>query len=238
MELKQVRREARRICAQNRLSLCLLCAIFLLFAIGLEAVRAKYALFVTGAAGIILRICTGLLALAATAPLAVGSYEWIMKMTLGKSTPMKNAFGRFSDWENIFSALKAFFWCFICSIVSLAPFCIMLALAQSLDDLLFVILAAILSAKLSCAAFLLPHIMLNAPHISYITAVKLALKAMHGRLGEFCRLMAEHMFLIAISYIMLWLPLILFMPYMMCSYVVYCDAVFEESGLYKYNLYY
>ena len=240
--LKNICRQTNQIIKRSYSGLLAFFFVFIIFSLGLFSLKKMLTPDLHGILRYAFSSFLTFLCEAALSPVAVGAYEWIGELVNGKTPPMKEAFSRFSDLLSIIEAQKTFLtviFTFRISVVpSAAMFFILLNNPQSSSNILFFILSILLSLRLLCGFSAMLHILINAPHISTFRAVRLSFSAMKGRFPQFMKLSGIYIMLIAACIFSFGILLIFALPYMFCSAAVFCDTVFEENKLYKYNLYY
>lgn len=242
--LKNVRDNTKRIFKDAGLALYGFSFILIIFSVGLFAL-AKFILApYSGIFKIFFCIIMSFLCDVVAAPLIVGAYEWISQLAAGKTTPMKNAFERFSDLASLIQSQRIFICVKLSLVTAVLPAVFMLCFtayssSEALyGNFLFIIAAFILSFRLLCGIFPLMHIMLNAPHVSFLSAIQISFLAMRGKGKEFVSILFGFIWKTIVSALSFGALSVYMLPRILCTAVLYSDAVFEEKQLYKYNLYY
>ena len=242
--VKEIRHRTHYVIKVNFFSFLSLTLILSIFFMGVFTLGFNIFISAKGALQIFLAICAFFLMRFITSPIFVGVYEWLDRVSKGECTPMQNVFSRFSDLENALESQKMLFLLFPLWFVSFVPVLavLLLIITQKTGDtyhtVLYIIISAFISLKLFSYLFPLPHILISARHIPFFKAVLLSFASMRNCFGIFLRLICEYFALIIISIAFMGIPFIYTLPYISCSAVIFCDTVFEENKIYKYNLYY
>jgi len=242
--LREIRHRTYHIIKDNFFSFLSLTLILAIFFIGIFTLGLNIFLSAKGVLQISLAVCAFSLIRFITSPVLVGLYEWLDRISKGECTPMQNVFSRFSDLENTFESQKMLFLLFPLWFATSIPFLAVLLLiitglsGDAYRTFFYIVTSFLISLKLFSCFFPLPHILISARHIPFHKAVILSYTSMRSCFGAFLRLMCEYLILIAVSIIFMGIPFILTLPYISCSAVIFCDTVYEENKIYKYNLYY
>ena len=240
---KTVKAQAVRLYKECRLGLISLSFVLTIFVAGLISIGSSIISHTDGIMRVIVSYILLFLFNVALAPMLVGSYEWIQQLYVGKMRPMKNAFCAFTDIAELIRSQKIFLTYSFILRIALIPVVASLWIVSytsspNTSDVLIIALAFMLSLRLLCGGFLLIHILINASHIPTLKAIRLSFMAMKANFRDFCRLISVHALLTAISIASFGVLFVLTLPYIFCSAVVFCDIVYEENELYKYNLFY
>lgn len=244
MDLKSSVIQAKQIFKRSRVELCALSVIIIFYFIGLCFIRSKFLSFFHGIPKLFVLFPSATLIEILLAPLIVGAYQWTHSLLTGKSSPMKEAFLPFSDLISIIESIKIFLKTVFIFRISFMPFIFTLFISVILPagkiyyNILFVIFAFAVSARLLCGSFPFMHILIAAPHIKTLKALKLSFKIMRGNFGDFCKISISAISGLVFSLFLLGIPLAYLLPAFFCKAVAYCDNLFEKHCLYKYNSYY
>lgn len=242
--IREIRHRTNSVIKDNFFSFLTLTLILFIFFFGIFTLTFNIFLSAKGYLQFFLAICSLFLMRFITSPIFTGVYEWLDRISKGEYTPMQNAFSRFSDIGNALESQKLLFLLFPLWFTAFVPVIAVLLMiitnhtGDIYHTLFYIVVSLLISLKLFSYLFPLPHILISARHIPFFKAVFLSFTSMRRCFGAFLRLICEYLALIAISIVFMGIPFIYTLPYISCSAVIFCDTVFEENKIYKYNLYY
>lgn len=244
LRLSEIHHHANFVIKDNFFSFLSLTVILGIFFSGVVTIGINIFLSVKNVLHLFLAICAFSLLRFITSPVFVGVYEWISRISKGDYTPMHNVFSRFSDLAGVLESQKLLFLLFPLWFISFIPFLmtLLLIVLEKTGDIyhtvFYVLISFLASLKLFSFLFPLPHILITARQVPFFKAIILSYLSMRGCFGAFMRLICEYIVMTVLSIIFVGIPFIYTLPYISCSAVIFCDSVFEENKIYKYNLYY